>query len=369
GLERKCPPTPSNRLPSSSSSSSAKSSFSDSRHLSRTPPDQSSPWRVVQTSDSQPGLPRAPPPPPSVPVEDSNYLEKRDGEDQDGSTSAANTLTQSIRASFNPLSCREATAENDLNSLLRQLEEVENTMKQLEQDDGGFTRRYSLASSSTTDPNTGCNPSPAPDAPEQVTTSSPLPLATNGHSHIINADQLNAERVARKPMPIPPSVPLRPPSPSNTDYELADDTSVAALLAPSVAICTKPTNMVLHDDDLVDEAQGEREQRNDLQRYCSMEVASPSNQTQANRFSSIDSASVRRSSLAALRPPPPPPPLPSPQSPLGSSNEVSLSDKSVSEFPELFKKLNQVVDLADRLQLNKVLYYSLENALIEVLTP
>ncbi len=34
----------------------------------------------------------------------------------------------------------EATAENDLNCLLRQLEEVENTMRELEQDDGGFTR-------------------------------------------------------------------------------------------------------------------------------------------------------------------------------------------------------------------------------------
>ncbi|KAL5962000.1 Abnormal cell migration protein 10 [Taenia solium] len=89
-----------------------------------------------------------------------------------------------------------------------------------------------------------------------------------------------------------------------------------------------------------------------------MEVTTPPNQAQPNRLSSFDSTSVRRSSLAALRPPPP---LPTSESPLGtapatarSSNEVSLSDKSVSESPELFKKLSQVVDLADRLQLNKL---------------
>ncbi|KAL7062339.1 hypothetical protein AAHC03_01653 [Spirometra sp. Aus1] len=77
------------------------------------------------------------------------------------------TLSHSIRASFNPLSCREATAENDLNCLLRQLQEVEQTMKQLEQDDGDFTRRYSLASSSTNDRDTDCHSSPCPEAHDQ----------------------------------------------------------------------------------------------------------------------------------------------------------------------------------------------------------
>ncbi|CAH8575430.1 unnamed protein product [Heterobilharzia americana] len=42
----------------------------------------------------------------------------------------------------------EATAENDLSSLLRELEVVEEKMKELEQENNQFTRRYSLASSS-----------------------------------------------------------------------------------------------------------------------------------------------------------------------------------------------------------------------------
>ncbi|KAH8870669.1 Ras-associated and pleckstrin homology domains-containing protein 1 [Schistosoma japonicum] len=42
----------------------------------------------------------------------------------------------------------EATAEHDLSSLLRELEVVEEKMKELEQENNQFTRRYSLASSS-----------------------------------------------------------------------------------------------------------------------------------------------------------------------------------------------------------------------------
>ncbi|KAL5112690.1 Abnormal cell migration protein 10 [Taenia crassiceps] len=362
GLERKCPPTPSNRLPSSSSSSN-KSSYSGPHHLARSPPDPSSPWRVAQVFDSPPSLLRpfstSPSPSPlSIPVEDPHCVKKKEREDQDGSTSIANTLTQSIRASFNPLSCREATAENDLNCLLRQLEEVENTMKQLEQDDGGFTRRYSLASSSTTDPNTGCNPSPAPDAPEQVTPLPLFPFATNGHGHINNAEQPSSEAVLSRSELVPPSLPQRSPSPPDTDYELADEASVAVFLAPAVDTNAKFTHMVPHDGGLIGEAQPDGDQRNELHRYHSMEMTTSPNQTQPTRLSSFDSTSVRRSSLAALRLPPPVPPT---ESPLGtasattcSSNEVALSGKSVPEFPELFKKLSQVVDLADRLQLNKL---------------
>ncbi|EUB64951.1 Abnormal cell migration protein [Echinococcus granulosus] len=404
GLERKCPSTPSNRLPPSSSS---EFSYSDPRHLARSPPHPPSSWQVAQILDSPSGLPpqhdahlSTPPSPPSlaVPAE----------EGQDASASIANTLTQSIRASFNPLSCRallsapinhsvdrpihhhrtrvrglalcdspvssqsswtglpavwrlvdgarhraemsrplliaaEATAENDLNCLLRQLEEVESTMKQLEQDDGGFTRRYSLASSSTTDPNTGCNPSPAPDAPEQVTPPPLFPLATNGHGHTNNAEQRSAETAVRRPALVPRSLPLRSPSPSNTDYELADEASVAFLLAPSIVTSTKITHMGPHDGDLIDEAPP---------------VAVPSNEAQSSRLSSFDSTPVRRSSLAALRPPLPPPlsqnPLATSLATTCSSNEASFSDKSVSEFPELSNTLSQVVDLADRLQLNKL---------------
>ncbi|CDS40331.1 Ras associated and pleckstrin y [Echinococcus multilocularis] len=352
GLERKCPPTPSNRLPSSSSS---KFSYSDPRHLARSPPNPPSSWRVAQILDSPPGLPPqhdAPSPPSlAVPAE----------EGQDASASTANTLTQSIRASFNPLSCREATAENDLNCLLRQLEEVESTMKQLEQDDGGFTRRYSLASSSTTDPNTGCNPSPAPDAPEQVIPPPLFPLTTNGHGHTNNAEQRSAETAVRRPALVPRSLPLRSPSPSNTDYELADEASVAFLLTPSIVTSTKITHMGPHDGDLIDEAPPARDQRNEMQRYHSMEVAVPSNEAQSNRLSSFDSTPVRRSSLTALRPPLPPPlsqsPLATSLATTCSSNEASFSDKSVSqvsEFPELSNTLSRVVELADRLQLNKL---------------
>lgn len=112
GLERKCPPTPSNRLPSSSSSpsSTTKSSHLGPHHFARSPPDPSSPWRVAQVLDSPPGLPphlSTPPSPPtlSIPAEDLHCAGNREREDQDGSASTANTLTQSIRASFNPLSC------------------------------------------------------------------------------------------------------------------------------------------------------------------------------------------------------------------------------------------------------------------------
>ncbi len=52
-------------------------------------------------------------------------------------SSSPGKLLLLIRVLFSFL---EATAENDLNCLLRQLEEVENTMRELEQDDGGFTR-------------------------------------------------------------------------------------------------------------------------------------------------------------------------------------------------------------------------------------
>ncbi|KER20883.1 hypothetical protein T265_10655 [Opisthorchis viverrini] len=45
---------------------------------------------------------------------------------------------------------KEATAERDLSSLLRDLEVVEERMKELEQENNVFTRRYSLASSPTT---------------------------------------------------------------------------------------------------------------------------------------------------------------------------------------------------------------------------
>ncbi|KAM3178590.1 hypothetical protein ACTXT7_002217 [Hymenolepis weldensis] len=160
-----------------------------------------------------------------------------------------------------------ATAENDLNCLLRQLEEVENTMKQLELDDGGFTRRYSLASSSTTDPNTGCNPSPAPDAPEQSVSSPTLPpplppLSTNGYGngyigysngHINESttadNQYSVDRVTLRPA-LPPrnlSTSIRPPSPPSTDYELAEEALMTT--GPSFS------HVVPHDAGLSGEAQ------------------------------------------------------------------------------------------------------------------
>ncbi|VDO04336.1 unnamed protein product [Rodentolepis nana] len=442
GLEKKCPPTSSsNHLSSNSispSPSSKASPYSGSHPISRTPvTPSSSPWRVAQMLDSPPppALPprrdfptmsskqvtSTPPPPPPPPLFEN---ELNDGRKR------ASTLTQSIRASFNTLSCKgkcrkfafigtkkhtkvavtsslhdkfdpttdnacpsdcrfdvaetisKETAENDLNCLLRQLEEVENTMKQLELDDGDFTRskrarirdallarlirdrrelrqrlqtlaetaqsiivsfsqengdlkpsmiefekalttflsdldtssgieldtqnhdsetestdtdmedselghkagratrgeklaesartldaqlreyvsaRYSLASSSTTDPNTGCNPSPAPDAPEQ-SVSSPIlppplpPLPSNGYGNgngymgysngytnrPTTADnQYSVDRVTLRPALLPQNLPTsaRPSSPS--DYELAEE----ALLPTE----PKFTHVVPHD--------------------------------------------------------------------------------------------------------------------------
>ncbi|CAH8569569.1 unnamed protein product [Schistosoma margrebowiei] len=54
----------------------------------------------------------------------------------------------SNHVSFNLHNSQEATAEHDLSSLLRELEVVEEKMKELEQENNQFTRRYSLASSS-----------------------------------------------------------------------------------------------------------------------------------------------------------------------------------------------------------------------------
>ncbi|KAM7540163.1 hypothetical protein Aperf_G00000022679 [Anoplocephala perfoliata] len=271
GLERKCPPTSSNRLSSnvSPTSSSKALSYSGPHLLSRSQVAPPSSWRVAQVSDSPPLLPPRrdvptsqqitpppPPPPPPLPLEE-------DEEDEEGGRSAS-TLTQSIRASFNPLSCKEATAENDLNCLLRQLEEVENTMKQLELDDGGFTKRYSLASSSTTDPNTGCNPSPAPDTPEQSISSPALPpplppLSSNGlgtiyssafssgHNDGTTDNQHSGDRVTLRPTLPSRGLSGRPPSPLSTDYELADDALVGD--------ASKFTHVVPHDAGLSEEPQ------------------------------------------------------------------------------------------------------------------
>ncbi|VUZ56161.1 unnamed protein product [Hymenolepis diminuta] len=402
GLERKCPPiSSSNHLSSNSispSPSSKASSYSGPHRLSCTPVTRSSsPWKVAQILDSPPppALPprrdnpissskqRPPPPSPPPPVF---------GDEDDERRKSASTLTQSIRASFNSLSCKEATAENDLNCLLRQLEEVENTMKQLELDDGGFTRRYSLASSSTTDPNTGCNPSPAPDAPEQSVSSPTLPpplppLSTNGYGNgngyigysngqineSTTADnQYSVDRVTQRPA-LPPrnlSTSARPPSPPSTDYELAEEALMTT--GPSFS------HVVPHDAGLSGEAQStmkERYQHNGngapVERHRSLEMAPPPlpppNQTTVmNRLSAFDSPTTSSgcsssTSAAALHQKPPFQPSSNQNNRLGNtppaactSNEGSLSDKSMSECPELSKKLNQVVDLADRLKLNKL---------------
>lgn len=104
-------------------------------------------------------------------------------------------------------------------------------------------QRYSLASSSTTDPNTGCNPSPAPDTPEQSTSSPTLPpplpplssngLGTNyigafssGHNNGMADNQHSGEGVTLRPILSSRGLAGRPPSPSSTDYELADDALV-----------------------------------------------------------------------------------------------------------------------------------------------
>ncbi|KAM7541216.1 hypothetical protein Aperf_G00000022666 [Anoplocephala perfoliata] len=80
-----------------------------------------------------------------------------------------------------------------------------------------------------------------------------------------------------------------------------------------------------------------------------------------NRLSAYDSPASSGCSSSAAASHRSHPPLPPSQNNLGNappaactSNEGSLSDKSMPEFPELSKKLNQVVDLADRLQLNKL---------------
>ncbi|VDO16878.1 unnamed protein product [Rodentolepis nana] len=85
-----------------------------------------------------------------------------------------------------------------------------------------------------------------------------------------------------------------------------------------------------------------------------------------NRLSAFDSPTTSSGcsssiSAAALHQKPPFQSSPNHNNRLGNitpaacaSNEGSLSDKSMSECPEISRKLNQVVDLADRLQLNKL---------------
>uniref|UniRef100_A0A5K3FUY8 PH domain-containing protein n=1 Tax=Mesocestoides corti TaxID=53468 RepID=A0A5K3FUY8_MESCO len=281
GLERKCPSaataaaavTTSNRL-------KPKSSYSGPHHLTRaTPASSPSPWRVAQILDSPtpPPLPPgrgarlSPPGPPQSPPERPPRSRCDESPRHASEACQTNSFTQSIRASFNPLSCQEATAENDLNCLLRHLEEVENTMRQLEQDDGGFTRRYSLASSSTTDPNTGCNPSPAPDTPEQLHVAPeppPPPAERNGDTAVggeVSSDQQGTLQLSTKPALPPRRFYRRTPSPQNTDYELTDEVSTAAFLSstpdlngslnPSVASASPspaPARVVPHDGGLID---------------------------------------------------------------------------------------------------------------------
>ncbi|VDL90073.1 unnamed protein product [Schistocephalus solidus] len=140
----------------------------------------------------------------------------------------------------------EATAENDLNCLLRQLQEVEQTMKQLEQDDGDFTRwaiiawwmlvpalgvflslqRYSLASSSTNDRDTDCHSSPGPEAHDQGPqksskaltsgvglTSSPLPPPSRANPQTTTETVFPSSPVCSDQEPQSPGSPLASPGP------------------------------------------------------------------------------------------------------------------------------------------------------------
>lgn len=374
GLENKCPPTSSNHLSSNSispSPSSKASPYSGPHHISRTPvTPSSSPWRAAQMLDSPP--PPALPPRRDFPIMSSKQVTSTppppptlfENEDNEG-RKRASTLTQSIRASFNNLSCKEETAENDLNCLLRQLEEVENTMKQLELDDGDFTRRYSLASSSTTDPNTGCNPSPAPDAPEQSISSPTLPpplppLPSNGYGNGTGLigysngytnrptkedSQHPIDRIALRPALLPQNLPTSARTSSPSDYELAEEA--------------------------MKECYHHNGNGAPVEQHRSLEMAPPPLpppiQTPVlNRLSAFDSPTTSSGcsssiSAAALHQKPPFQSSPNQNNRLGNitpaacaSNEGSLSDKSMSECLEISKKLNQVVDLADRLQLNKL---------------
>ncbi|KAM3178591.1 hypothetical protein ACTXT7_002218 [Hymenolepis weldensis] len=134
------------------------------------------------------------------------------------------------------------------------------------------------------------------------------------------------------------------------------------------------SNSILKPSSSCEATMKERYQHNGngapMERHRSLEMAPPPlpppNQTTVmNRLSAFDSQTTSSgcsssTSAAPLHQKPPFQPSSNQNNRLGhtpaacTSNEGSLSDKSMSECPELSKKLNQVVDLADRLKLNKL---------------
>ncbi|KAM3178589.1 hypothetical protein ACTXT7_002216 [Hymenolepis weldensis] len=137
GLERKCPPiSSSNHLSSNSispSPSSKASSYSGPHRLSCTPVTRSpSPWKLAQIPDS--------PPPPALPPRRDNPISSSKqppptpsppppvfGDKDDERRKSASTLTQSIKASFNSLSCKDGRNC----SVLRTLQEPFNSFKSI----------------------------------------------------------------------------------------------------------------------------------------------------------------------------------------------------------------------------------------------